>query len=418
MEAAASWTAQVTRGTSNAMSEAAIKRWCLPMAILLSTLQANCTFVTSCPNPSQGNPGNTAGANNSGGNGNSDGGNGVGEGGAPPVPMGEWANVTSNLEGLSSECGNLASVFAKPDEDLMIAGVALQGLWASRDGGASWSAMGTGAGSDAITNRPMALVYDPDNSNHFWEAGIYDGPGVFETKNKGKTFTALGDTHANDLVSIDLSDPAHATMVAGGHEVAKALRLSKDGGATWTDISSNLPDGTNCTLPLVIDKKTYLVGCGGYGGGPSGIYRTTNSGGSWSRVSGGGGGAAPIRASDGSIYWPSPGNSGMVRSTDDGRTWTDADPTKKTRTNTPAALPDGRIAALAKNELIISSDQGATWTPVTTAFPYADDEVISGFTYSAQQRAFFVWHNTCGFDGPVPVPANAIFRYDFDYEQN
>jgi photosystem II stability/assembly factor-like uncharacterized protein len=390
------------------MRDAVTKGSSVLTAILLATLQANCTFITSCPNGSQNTPANTAGSAN-GGNG--------GDGGAAPVPMGEWTNVTSNLEGLSSECGNLTSVFAKPDEDLMIAGVAQQGLWASRDGGGSWSAMGTGRGSDTITNRPTALVYDPEDSNRFWESGIYNGPGVFETTDDGKTFTALGDAQTTDLVSVDLSDPDRATLVAGGHETTNTLRRSKDGGKTWTDIRGNLPD-TNCTQPLVIDSKTYLVGCGGYPSGPTGIFRTTNSGGSWSNVSDrGGGGAAPIRASDNSIYWPNTGDSGMVRSTDDGRTWTDADPTKMTRTNTPSELPDGRLTARAKDAVIISLDHGATWAPVTAPFPYKEDEVVAGFIYSAQQRAFFVWHSTCGFDGPVPVPNNAIFRYDFDYEQ-
>jgi photosystem II stability/assembly factor-like uncharacterized protein len=332
--------------------------------------------------------------------------------------MGEWTNATSNLANLDSECGNMSSVFAKPDEDLMIAGIALRGLWKSDDGGGSWTPMGTGQGSDEIINRPTALVYDPDDPQRFWESGIYGGPGVFETKDNGETFTALGDTMANDLVSVDLSDPARATLLAGGHEQAKALRRSKDGGMTWTQIGGGLPDATNCTLPLVIDATTYLVGCGGYGGGPTGIYRSTNSGIKWTKVSDGGGGAAPLRASDGSIYWSSPGNGGMVRSTDDGVTWTDADPSRTTHTSAPSELPGGRISAFGFKNIVITSDQGATWVPATTELPYNDQEFVAGFIYSAQQRAFFVWHNTCGFSGSVPVPENAIMRYEFDYESN
>jgi photosystem II stability/assembly factor-like uncharacterized protein len=312
----------------------------------------------------------------------------------------------------------LASVFAKPDENLVIAGVAQQGLWASRDNEDSWSAMGEGKGSDAIINRPITIVFDPDDSQRFWEAGIYNGPGVFETKDNGDTFTALGDLGSTDAVSVDLTDPDRATLVAGGHEMPKTLHRSKDGGQTWVDIGGNLPDSTNCTLPLVIDGQTYLVGCGGYGGGPTGIYRTTNSGSTWKKVSDGGGGAPPLRASDGSIYWSSPGNSGLMRSTDDGLTWMEADPSKTARTCTPAELPDGRLAAFGQKVILISSDQGMTWLPATTEFPYEDDEFVAGFIYSAPAKAFFIWHNTCGFSGPVPVPDNAIMRYDFDPEIN
>src|SRR5258705_2445478 len=44
-----------------------------------------------------------------------------------PSP-GNWVNVTSNLVGMTSQCGNMTYVSAKPNEDLMIAGIALQGL--------------------------------------------------------------------------------------------------------------------------------------------------------------------------------------------------------------------------------------------------------------------------------------------------
>ena len=58
---------------------------------------------------------------------------------------------------------------------------------------------------------------------------------------------------------------------------------------------------------------------------------------------------------------------------------------------------------------------GSTWTTVTAALPYQD---AVGLVYSAQQKAFFIWHQTCGFGGPVPVPADAIMRFDFDYTKN
>ena len=67
---------------------------------------------------------------------------------------GQWVNVTSNLAGMASECGNMSYVSAKPNEDLVIAGVAQRGLWGSRDGGVSWHRLGSNRGSATVKNRP------------------------------------------------------------------------------------------------------------------------------------------------------------------------------------------------------------------------------------------------------------------------
>src|SRR5262245_29119963 len=74
----------------------------------------------------------------------------------PPTLPGDaigdaWEDATGNLAGLPSECGNLQSMSARPDRSGIIAGVSLQGLWSSEDGGATWSQLGQGAGSDEIT---------------------------------------------------------------------------------------------------------------------------------------------------------------------------------------------------------------------------------------------------------------------------
>jgi photosystem II stability/assembly factor-like uncharacterized protein len=222
----------------------------------------------------------------------------------------------------------------------------------------------------------------------------------------------LGSAYHIDLVSIDFSDPARQTLLAGGHEAARTLFLSKDGGATWVNVGAGLPASAICVRPLVIDSQTYLVGC--YGG-PTGIYRTTDSGTTWIQLTASGGGSAPLMAaSDGSIYWASVSGGGLTRSTDRGQHWTDVVGSGVIASVHPIELPDGRLATLGAQYVMVSNDHGASWVPASNTLPYAD---AIGVTYSAQRKAFFIWHATCGA-GQVPVPADGIMRFDFDYQPN
>jgi photosystem II stability/assembly factor-like uncharacterized protein len=366
------------------------------LAWSLSLLASGCTFYTSCP---------TAQGNNNGG-----------AGGELPIPTGEWRNASGNLAGISSECGNMSGLAAKPDEDLLIAGIAQKGLWSSTDGGDSWESMGAGKGSDKIVNRMRNIVFDPEVTERWWEGGIYNPGGVYETTDNGRTFRMLGGPdQLGDLLSVDLSDPDRKTLAIGGHETSGGLTLSSDGGETWDPVGKGLPTGTDCTFPLILDAQTFLVGCGGYGGKPNGVYRSTNAGQSWKQVSDAGGVGAPLRASDQTIYWYSP-DGALIRSSDDGVSWTQAVGSGTIEGPSIVELPDGRLASLSKHYVMVSSDQGSNWVIASSAWPYPDTSPPTGLVYAKAQKAFFIWYFTCGFDGPVPVPDDAIMRYDFDYE--
>lgn len=113
-------------------------------------------------------------------------------------------------------------------------------------------------------------------------------------------------------------------MLAGGHEQKQVLFLSTDAGSTWKDIGKSLPGTTGfCTQTLILDSKTFLVGCAAsYSGLAGEILRSTDGGATWSARNGGKGiSGAPLRASDGSIYFAIEGG-GVTRSTDQGKTWT------------------------------------------------------------------------------------------------
>jgi hypothetical protein len=387
------------------------------LGLVSSVLAASCVIPLSTPE-------GTGGTGSDGGTSHpttgADGATSSGGLGSMPPPTGTWANATTNLASMASECGNMAALFSKSGEDLLIAGIAQKGLWANHVGDTSWQAIGTASASPVITNRPSSLVFDPSDSNRYWESGLYNGGGVYETKDDGVTFTLLGDSHHCDLVSVDMSDPNRQTLLAGGHEMPNTLTRSTDGGNTWTEVGAALPSGAVCTFPLVIDAQTHLVGCSGYGGGPSGVYRTTDGAKTWTMATASGGASHPLRVSSdpATIYWVSPNGAGMTRSTDSGEHWTDVVGSGVLSTVSPIELPDGRLATIGpsfgKQYVYVSADHGATWNPKTAELPYSD---AVGVVYSAGRKAFYIWHLTCG-NGNVPVPADAIMSFAFDYQKN
>jgi photosystem II stability/assembly factor-like uncharacterized protein len=321
---------------------------------------------------------------------------------APPP---DWANVTSNLAGMSSECGNLTMISSPPNSTMVIAGVAHRGLFATTDGGATWNPLGTGSGSDEIINRPSSFVYDPVHTDTFWESGIYSGGGVFRTDDGGATFSRLGNISHDDMVAVDLADPMRLTLLASGHEQKQTLYRSTDGGATWNNVGANLPAGSHfSSYPLIISSQIHLVGACGWGSGECGIWRTTNGGQSWTKVSDRPGTFAPRRMANGTIFWPINGG-GMLVSTDDGASWPVA-VEGTIKGIEPVVLPDGRIVSIGGGHLMISSD-ARSWSQIGKPLPYDP----AGLSYSDRTKTFFIWHWDCG----AVVLDDAIMRAGFDY---
>jgi hypothetical protein len=324
------------------------------------------------------------------------------------TPAADWTTVTGNLAGMASECGNTPYLVSHPATDMLITSVAKQGLWASTDGGASWKQLWPTAGTMQITNRGSSIVFDPAHPGTFWESGIYNGPGVYRTTDDGATFTALGDAHHIDSVSVDLTDPLRLTLLAGGHEQKQTLIRSTDGGATWTNVGLNLPAGSNfCTNALVIDKNIHLVGCSGYGGGTDGVFRTTDGGKTWAHPTAASAASTPLWAADGTIYWALIYDGGLIKSTDQGNTWTQPIKNGTLKTVHPIELPDGRIVAAGPKTLMISADKGETFEPLGPDLPFTPNTI----TYSPYRNAFYAEQ----FDCKNLVLPNAISRSGFDY---
>lgn len=273
--------------------------------------------------------------------------------------------------------------------------------WSTINGGTTWTQIGKGAGSAALTIQPLGVLFDPKDPNTFWMFGNFAGAsgGVLRSSNGGNTFAGL-HCQETEGISVDFSDPQRQTLVIGRHEHSQEVFKSADGGKSWTNIGKTLPPGTaRSQYPLVIDSQTYLIGCSftipygtGSGGGTPGIYRTTNGGTSWTLVS-------PLTVFQnplvvgGTIYWSyyntKTSDGGVLVSDDKGLTWKAVTASGLNHSVAPMGLSGGRIAAMNKSKfLTISASGGSSWTDVKPALTLGSP---SGATYNSVLNAFFSW---------------------------
>ncbi len=176
------------------------------------------------------------------------------------------------------------------------------GVYKSVDGGSSWKKVGLDR-SEHIG----AIVVDPRDSDVVYVAA--QGPlwapggdrGLFKTTDGGKTWAKVLDIGENTGVNEVVMDPRDPdvlwasawqrrrhvwTYVGGGPE--SALYKSSDGGKSWDRITAGLPSGDVgriglCVSPADPDYVYAMVEAQGDAGG---FFRSTNRGGSFEKRSG------------------------------------------------------------------------------------------------------------------------------------
>lgn len=233
------------------------------------------------------------------------------------------------------------------------------GLYRSDDGGASWEKKGLEA-SEHISK----IIVHPDDSNTVWVAA--QGPlwspggerGVFKTSDGGKTWTNVlssgAFTGATDLI-IDPRNPDRlyaamwqhhrtvAAYVGGGPE--SGLWKSEDGGESWTELTTGLPDGNMGKIGLAISpmQPDVLYAAIELDLREGGVWKSADRGASWEKQS------DMVSGGTGPHYYQE-----------------------------LYASPHyfDRIY-LVSNTSQISNDGGATWLPLNNEYKHVDDHAIA-----------------------------------------
>lgn len=210
--------------------------------------------------------------------------------GPAPISIGVTGSETS---------GRINSIAIDPtDPRILYVGAATGGVWKSTNGGTSWTPLtdnecGLAMGSIVIDPVNPQILYAGTGEENF-SSDSYQGCGVLRSTNGGASWTQLGASTfvtasggASRIARVVIDFASAGTTSATVLLVASQTGLwkSDNSGSTWTlSLAGVITD-------LIGDPTaagTYTAAIGSVNGGTSnGIYRTTDFGATWTKLSGG-----------------------------------------------------------------------------------------------------------------------------------
>jgi photosystem II stability/assembly factor-like uncharacterized protein len=300
--------------------------------------------------------------------------------------------------GLTS--GRVNAIAVSPaDPSLVLVGSSTGGIWRSTDGGDSFvpvsdDQVDLAVGSLAFSQSSPAVAYAGMGDSK----GGYLGSGVLKSTDQGQTWRrvsngSLPSPGSISKLEIDPGNPnrlyvAQYSKIAGGKVTSSGLYVSGDGGVNWNRVLSGAP------RDVVIDPGDSRVVYAGLSridkdADPQlGLYRSTDSGGTWATLFTAQYDLAKRRdfrvavspADPQLIYAYFGGFVGLSldahlrASTDAGATWTDrslaAVDTAQLGYNTYLAADprDALTLYIGSRDLFRSTDGGESWTNLTRNF--------------------------------------------------
>lgn len=229
-------------------------------------------------------------------------------------------------------------------EPLIFVGTVGEGLWRSADGGQSWQRLKNGLLSECDVR---AIAINPTNAR---QVVVGTNEGIFLSNNSGDAFERCAGEHQETTVwslAIDLRDSKR--MLAG----ARPARVfaSHDSGRTWRRLPAPIDEASD--NPALRYNRVTFVGFDPrdatriwVGVEIGGVFASADDGETWRRC------AAGLSSLDihGLVVLPEPGGARLVVSTD--------------------------------NDLNVSTDDGANWTPLDAAktFPQRYCRVLAQCT--------------------------------------
>ena len=304
--------------------------------------------------------------------------------------------------------GRSATVAGIPqDRDTYYFGACGGGVWKTQDAGRSWANVSDGffggsIGAVAVSAWDPNVVYVGGGEKTV-RGNVSHGDGVWRSTDAGKTWThvGLGDSRHVPRIRVHPRDPDTVYVAALGHlygpNEERGVYRSTDGGATWERVLFVSPEVGCVDLALDPTNPRVLYACfwrvlrTGWslesGGEGSGIWKSTDSGDTWTEITRNQGlpdgtvgisGISVSRSNPENLYAIVEAEEGGVfRSRDGGETWSR---TSSSRSLRQRAWYYSRLYADPTDEDVVyvlnvgfhrSKDGGKTFAPISV--PHGDN---------------------------------------------
>ena len=226
------------------------------------------------------------------------------------------------------------------------------GLWKTENAGASWTNVSDGffasgsIGAVAVADSDANVVY-AGTGQACLRGNVAAGVGVYKSEDGGRTWRATGLADAGQIAKIRIH-PKNADLVyvaavgrAFGPNPERGVFRSKDGGRTWEKVLYVSPrtGAVDLSMDAANPRVLYAAAWTGErkpwtivsGSAESGLYRTSDGGDHWTKLSGGlpqgvvGRIGVAVSPADPDRVWAlveAAEGGGLYRSDDGGGTWT------------------------------------------------------------------------------------------------
>jgi photosystem II stability/assembly factor-like uncharacterized protein len=201
----------------------------------------------------------------------------------------------------------VSAVIGEPgNHNVYYAGAASGGVWKSEDGGTNWAPIFDQQPAASIG----ALAIAPSDHNIIWagtgesfiRSNVSIGNGIYKSRDGGKTWTHMGLDKTGRIarVVIDPRNPDIVLVAAVGHcygpQPERGVFRTTDGGKTWERVL--FVDENTGASDLAMDPNNPSIVFSGMwqmeiktwgqmsGGASSGVFKSTDGGATWKRLTG------------------------------------------------------------------------------------------------------------------------------------